>query len=369
MSVCIDRPWLTLAIDVASRMVTGFYVSLDPPSTLSVAMALTQAVLPKDLWLCDRELDLTWPACGLPELLHLDNAPEFKSEALERGTQEYGIKLLYRPTGRPHFGGHIERLIGTVTGAVHLLPGTTFANVTRKGNYQSDKAAALTLPELERWLALQIAGVYHHTVHSALRQPPAMAWEHGLVQRVRPPRHPQDRERFFLDFLPFERRQIRRDGIRLFHLRYWHDILSPQAGRSKARELIKYDPRNLSRVYWQDKEGNYWPIPYRNLALPPISLWEHDEALRRLKAESQREVDEDKLVAMVLQQRRLVEEARSKTARRRRGRQPSDDQCDLEADAGRLRATQSGVTAQPNEQEAEIEELKEVAPFPVDIDP
>jgi hypothetical protein len=35
-------------------------------------------------------------------------------------------------TGRPHFGGHIERLIGTVMGAVHLLPGTTFANVTKK---------------------------------------------------------------------------------------------------------------------------------------------------------------------------------------------------------------------------------------------
>jgi len=71
---------------------------------------------------------------------------------------------------------------------------------------------------------------------------------------------------------------------------------------------------------------------------------------------------------MVLEQRRLVEEARSKTAGRRRGRQPPDDECDLEAGAGRLRVTQSGVTAQPNEQEAEIEELKEVAPFPVDID-
>jgi putative transposase len=168
-----------------------------------------------------------------------------------------------------------------------------------------------------------------------------------------------------LDFLPVERRQIRRDGIRLFHLHYWHNVLSPRAGRSKTRELIKYDPRNLSRVYWQDQQGNYWPIPYRNLALPPISLWEHDEAVRRLKAESQREVDENKLVAMVLQQRRLVEEARTKTARRRRGRQPPDDQCTLEADTGRLRVT----TAQPNEQDSEIEELKEVAPFPVDIDP
>jgi hypothetical protein len=68
---------------------------------------------------------------------------------------------------------------------------------------------------------------------------------------------------------------------------------------------------------------------------------------------------------MVLQQRRLVEEARTKTARRRRGRRPPDDQCTLEADTGRLRVT----TAQLNEQDSEIEELKEVAPFPVDIDP
>jgi putative transposase len=123
----LGRPWLTLAIDLASRMVTGFYVSLDAPSILSVALALTQAVLPKDLWLCDRELEMAWPAYGLPELLHLDNAPEFKSEALERGTREYGINLLYRPIGRPHFGGHIERLIGTVMGAVHLQRGSALA--------------------------------------------------------------------------------------------------------------------------------------------------------------------------------------------------------------------------------------------------
>jgi putative transposase len=82
----LGRPWLTLAIDVASRMVTGFYVSLERPSSLSVALAISHAVLPKDLWLSDRELNLDWLSCGLPESLHLDNAQEFKSEALERGT-------------------------------------------------------------------------------------------------------------------------------------------------------------------------------------------------------------------------------------------------------------------------------------------
>ena len=43
----IGRPWLTLAIDVATRVVVGFYVSLEAPSSTSVALCLTHAVLPR----------------------------------------------------------------------------------------------------------------------------------------------------------------------------------------------------------------------------------------------------------------------------------------------------------------------------------
>ena len=120
---------------------------------------------------------------GLPELLQLDNAAEFHSRALVRGAQEYGIRIDYRPPGTPHFGGHIERLIGTTMGAVHLLPGTTFSNVAEKGAYPSEKASVLTLVELERWLALQVGGVYHQSVHSSLLKPPAAAWQDGLARR------------------------------------------------------------------------------------------------------------------------------------------------------------------------------------------
>jgi putative transposase len=38
----IGGPWLTLAIDVATRVVVGFYVSLEAPSSTSVALCLTQ---------------------------------------------------------------------------------------------------------------------------------------------------------------------------------------------------------------------------------------------------------------------------------------------------------------------------------------
>ena len=43
----IGRPWVTLAIDVATRLVTGYYVSFEAPSRLSIARRLTRAVAPK----------------------------------------------------------------------------------------------------------------------------------------------------------------------------------------------------------------------------------------------------------------------------------------------------------------------------------
>jgi hypothetical protein len=81
---------------------------------------------------------------------------------------------------------------------------------------------------------------------------PLQAWSDGLGRRLGRPRQPAHAESFFLDFLPGKRRFIRRDGIRLFNLRYWANVLSPVAGRTAKPAIIKYDPRNLSRVFWQD---------------------------------------------------------------------------------------------------------------------
>jgi putative transposase len=111
-----------------------------------LCLALSHAVQPKDSWLAGRELqNLEWPAVGLPRSIHVENAREFHSDVLVRRCQEYGIQLIHRPVGRPHFHGHIERLIGTRMGAVHLLPGTTFSNVDEKGAYESEKRALLNL--------------------------------------------------------------------------------------------------------------------------------------------------------------------------------------------------------------------------------
>ena len=162
--------------------------------------------------------------------------------------------------------------------AAHLLPGTTQSNPQEKGAYDSQSRAALTLPELERWLALQIAGVYHLSAHSALEKTPLSAWQEGVARRKQPLRHPVSAEEFFQDFLPAKPRLIQRDGIHLHKIRYWDSVLSPWAGRLKKPLLVKYDPRNLSRIYVRDPNGKHWPVSYADLRLPPIALWELEQA-------------------------------------------------------------------------------------------
>jgi putative transposase len=317
----IARPWLTLAIDVATRVVMGMSVTLEAPSIHSVSLALTHACLPKTRWIAERGLDLAWETWGLPAALHMDNAREFRSEAVRRGCDEYGIKKIFRPIARPHFGGHIERLIGTLMGRVHLLPGTTSSNVAERGDYDSAKSATMTLAELEAWLALEIAGRYHRQTHRALGVSPLAAWE-AARERGFVPSLPGDARQFSLHFLPMEMRAMRKDGIHLFNIRYWSERL-PLIARSGDELVVRYDPRNLGCIYVLGRDGDYHDVVYADVRHPPISLWEQRFARARLRSQ-QRRVDESVIFKTLDQQQAIVAEAArtTRTVRRRSPTQP-----------------------------------------------
>jgi putative transposase len=120
-----------------------------------------------------------------------------------------------------------------------------------------------------------------------------------------------------LDFLPAVPRKIQKDGIHFHNIRYWHSVLSPWAGRLEKPLWVKFDPRNLERVYVRDPEGCHWPIPYADLRQPPIALWELLEARKRLQDRGQHEVQERALFANILEQRRLVQAATARSKERR----------------------------------------------------
>lgn len=322
----IQRPWLTLAIDVCTRCVAGFHLSLEPPSATSVALCLTHAALSKESWLAERGIDTDWPVRGIPERLHLDNAKEFRSEALKRGCEQYGIAIDYRPVRTPHYGGHIERLIGTMMGKVHLLPGTTFSDVRAKGDLDPSKSAAMTLDEVERWLGHAIAGVYHRDLHRGLGITPLAAWQRGIAGDETTlgrgePTAVADPRRFLIDFLPIARRRIRRDGVALHSIAYWADVLGTWIGHPDPM-IVRYDPRDLSRIYLLGPDGTYYDLSYRDLRRPPISLWEHRLALKRLREDGRSLVDEEAIFRTIEAMRAIADGAvrSSKAARRQRER-------------------------------------------------
>ena len=255
----------------------------------------------------------------------MDNGKEFHSHALSRGCDQYGIELQYRPVRTPHYGGHIERLIGTFMGKVHLLPGTTFSNIRERGDLDPEATASLTLEELEQWLATAIVGVYHESVHRGLGCTPASAWCHAMAKSNNQDSvggAMLDSRRLLIDFLPFERRLVRREGVVLLGITYWADVLSTWIGEHQ-KMIVRYDPRDLSRIYLLAPDGVYYNLPYRDLYRPAISLYERRAALRRLREQGQRAVDEVALFSAIDSLRRMGERAakQTKLLRRQRERQ------------------------------------------------
>lgn len=301
----IGRPWITLAFDVHSRMVEGFYVSFDPPSALSTGLCLTHAILTKDKWLARYPTQNQWPVWGLPSKVHLDNAKEFRGSMLQRGCDEYGIDLEWRPVGRPNFGAHVERALGSFATEIHTLPGTTFSNTRQKGEYDSEGKAALTLSEFEAWLTIYIVDVYHQRLHSSLGMSPQQAWNKGILgSNEQPgsglPAKIVDDFKLRLDLMPFELRTIQDYGVQIDEIHYYSDVLriwinapDPKEPRRKRKFMFRRDPRDLSQIWFYDPElATYYPIPYRNMAHPPISIWELREARKRALDSGKKDIDE-----------------------------------------------------------------------------
>lgn len=333
----IGRPWITLAIDVFSRMVIGFYVSFDPPGALSTGLCLAHAILPKEQWLAKHDQDGEWPVWGFPKSLHMDNAKEFRGLMLQRACAEYGIDIDWRPVAQPHFGGHVERLLGTASKEIHTLPGTTFSNPRQRGEYDSERKAALTLREFESWLATFIVKVYHQRPHATLGMSPLDKYREGVFgTKDRPgiglPARIADEDRLRLDFTPFVERTVQDYGVVIDEVHYYHDVLrrwigskDPKQPKLKRKFMFRRDPRDIATIWFFDPElRTYYPIPYRDTSHPSISLWELRDAVRVVK-QSGKTVDERALFAAYDRMREIEEEAQARTKAVRRAQQRRRD--------------------------------------------
>ena len=315
----ICRPWLTVAIDVHTRAVLGFYLSLSHPSALSNAACIVHAVMPKNIWLQNLNLqNIQYPMYGVPRRIHVDNGKDFRSAAFVSGCAEYDIKLTWRPPGAPHYGGHIERYIGTLMRTLRGLPGATLSNVADRKRYSNINEPGMTFAELRDWVVEQV-GIYHLEKHSSLGCSPIYKWEHGFQTKngqLKAPVLIRDYKKLFIDFLPFERGSIQRSGVRINCIDYYSPAFKLYSIKTKC--IIKYNPASLARI-WVKLEGvpGYIECSYADVRYPDISLAEFKAAKKQLESSSGLRCPASAIFAAYERNERRVLEAIAKTKKMR----------------------------------------------------
>ena len=321
----IGRPWLTIAIDVATRAVLGFVLTLEHPSRLSVALCMRQAIFPKESWLKAVGAVGPWPMFGRMGLIYTDNGAEFRSLSFRLGCKRHGIHNGYRPVRTPRYGGTVERLIGRFMRRTRLIPGNTYNEILDARTPYAAQKAVLTLEDLERWFANEVTA-YHHEPHRTLGTSPIAAWEsawktpEGLIL----PSYPANTDTVFTDLLPHEPRVISREGILIHGLRYHSLDLEPYV-KPEVRQIVRIDPRDVSGVYLEREEGGHLRVPWINHDWPRLSLWEwneirtrnhkrgktaHPDVVRRCLAENDRLISERAAQGKLRARRRRARAAR-----------------------------------------------------------
>lgn len=328
----LDRPWITMAIDVYSRMVAGFYISFESPGYFGTGQALYNAITPKDELKDKYKFTSEWNVWGIPKALHLDNAKEFRGVDLQHTCEEYGIDIIWRPVARPRYGAHIERLLGTLNNHIHALEGTTFSNTTKRKNYDSQKNANMTLNEFEEWLTILIADVYHKKIHSQIGMTPIQKYHEGIMgTSSQPPRGlpkiVEDTQVLQINLLPKFERTIQKYGIQIDTIYYYSEVLNVwiesfemmRGKKVKKKFIVRRDPRDISKIWFYNPDAKkYYLIPYRNSRLPKTSIWEFTAAQKYLKKENNKEYNEDEIFEALIKLRQIAQDSKNKTKTHRK---------------------------------------------------
>lgn len=281
---------LTVAMDIYSRCITA--VRLTPCSTKAIDAALllyesitTGPVSPSS--------QSTLPYLGVPTLIEVDadriesqdqglpgvaaetlvvdHGKIYLSDHLFAVCDRLGISIQPARKRTPTDKGPVERWFRTLgEGLLGTLPGYKGPDVYSRGD-AIEEEAFYTIDQLENIIRDWIIEVYHHRPHRGLCLPevpgvdlsPIEAFKQGLARAgmLRIPQSPN----LALDFLPVKWRTIQHYGVDIKGLRFNAECLdhhrnatSPFGGLNAGKWPFRYDPDDLSTLYFQDPRTNEW---------------------------------------------------------------------------------------------------------------
>ncbi|WP_025693122.1 Mu transposase C-terminal domain-containing protein [Paenibacillus zanthoxyli] len=249
----IDRPWITLGIDVYSRGIWCLYLSHESPSINVVRKATQQGVFAKNTKK-EYGTELEWEIFGIPNIIYVDNGMDFKSNEFKRMVNEtLQSEIMHRPVKIPHYGAVIERLFGTINSElIHNLMGTTKSNIVDRGELNPEKDAFLTLSQLRKILVHYLVDIYPLRPHRGLANniSPLVKYRES-VNEVGYPEwiDKADEQKYKIDFLISDKKPYTRDGVRWDNKIYKSAKCADIIGGREKKYTVKYDIDDISKIY------------------------------------------------------------------------------------------------------------------------
>ncbi len=271
--VPFKRPTLTVAIDVATRMILGYLVSGEAPSLYSVLTTLKRVNRNKN-YVAQRYpgIDGTWDGWGHPETVLVDRGFEFVSPSFQDSLADLGTEVIWAPIHTPEYKAIGERFFRTLnTKLIHKVEGAVpyDVKVMRLAKLDPKKDAIIRMQDLDRLIHQTIIEGYQNDRHEGIGAIPARIWQEKIGR---------DRRRFMdnvkaLDSIlgRVEERTLTKAGIRFKHM-VFHDrtktttllnkLVAFEKKRSqpgkpyqsgRVRVKVKWNPADASKI-------EVWPI-------------------------------------------------------------------------------------------------------------
>lgn len=306
----IGRPIVYLAVDVATRLITGVHVGLSG-GTDAILLCLCSMVEDKVEFCRRYGIDIEpeqWPSRGLPKVISTDRGSDFMSGRTRELCERFEIEITNLPAYRPDLKGCVEKAFDNIQSRYKPLlrgHGTIEIEKTRVGAAPVQTKACLDLSEYTRIVLKCIVYYNSSRILSFPREPQMVAdnvkpvssaiWK-WMVQNGRADLIQTNAEDIRLMLLPRGTASITRSGLVFNGLRYDTDEfdMTPEyvdAGiNGNQKTAVAYFEDSTQQIYLI-RNGQYIPfhlttasIMYSNLSFSEVQLLRQEENEARKEA-------------------------------------------------------------------------------------
>jgi putative transposase len=175
----LGHPWLHLLIEVSTRYVIGYELSLTPPCAEKFLKSLRMALSTSDQGYYG----------GRPIEITVDNGAEAANDAVHNIGDRLCINIHYAPPRTPNAKAIVERFFATLNSQfTHAMEGSTGTDPIIGKHYNAEDGACFQMSQLNRLFDRFIHGVYHNEYHTTIHTSPNDAWATALRNQLPPER-------------------------------------------------------------------------------------------------------------------------------------------------------------------------------------